>query len=176
VFECKAEKDPRKFVKSITMTDKIQIYHLADYEGDENYKLFLETIDNLSKAQNMGKAITYKFDYSNFTFDLWIILHRTATNLHCNSREQYLKLINSAFSRNFITMKEYKHEDSFKSILNTLTLQDVKNAVTNAKNIMKINEQNGYDLLNYKKYQYYKENPSTMVWEAVEKILSDCSL
>lgn len=32
-------------------------------------------MDNMKAASNIGKQITYKFRYTNLTFDLWIILH-----------------------------------------------------------------------------------------------------
>lgn len=41
---------------------------------------------------------------------------------------------------------------------------------------MKRNQNNGYRLLEYKGYKYYKENPALAVWEAIEKILKECEL
>ncbi len=49
-------------------------------------------------------------------------------------------------------------------------------AVNRAKAIMEINKQNGYVLHKYKGYTYYKENPSLMIWDVIEKILVDCEL
>ena len=49
-------------------------------------------------------------------------------------------------------------------------------AVERAKKMMLKNQENGYILHQYKGYRYYKENPSLMAWEAIEKILSDCNL
>ena len=49
-------------------------------------------------------------------------------------------------------------------------------AVGRAKKIMLKNQENGYILHQYKGYRYYKENPSLMAWEAIEKILTDCKL
>lgn len=41
---------------------------------------------------------------------------------------------------------------------------------------MQSNQANGYQLQRYKGYSFYRENPSLMVWEVVEKILKDCNL
>ena len=57
-----------------------------------------------------------------------------------------------------------------------MTLRDVVEAVKRAKAIMEINKQNGYTLHQYRGYSYYKENPSLMIWEIIEKILKDCQL
>ncbi len=73
-------------------------------------------------------------------------------------------------------MDEFKHEANFKRCLKKLTLGDVIEAVKRAKTIMDNNEKNGYTLYQYRGYSYYKENPSLMIWEIVEKILVDCEL
>lgn len=133
-------------------------------------------MDNMKKAKELGKQITYKFGYTNFTFDLWIILHKVDCNSQFSHRRQYIVPINRAFNENFDGMNEYKHEDNFKRILNQLTLMDVINAVNRAKFIMQCNKENGYVLQTYKGYKYYKENPSLAIWEVIEKILKDCEL
>ena len=73
-------------------------------------------------------------------------------------------------------MDEYKHEGNFKRCLSKMNLVNVIDAIKRARNIMQRNQENGYTLLQYKRYRYYKENPSLSAWEAIEKILSDCKL
>lgn len=73
-------------------------------------------------------------------------------------------------------MDDYKHENNFKRILNSLTLSDVIDAINRAKLIMQRNEQNGYVFQEYKGYKYYKENPSLDIWKVIEEILRDCQL
>ena len=67
-----------KYAKSLVVTGKTEIYHISDYESDEeiHVKQFTETMDNMKKAMGIGKQITYKFGYSNLTFDLWMVLHK----------------------------------------------------------------------------------------------------
>ena len=177
-FNKKIQKDPMKRAKSLAITDKVEIWHLSDYESsDEVYvKRFTETMDRLAETKSLKKQIVYKFGYSNFTFDLWIILHRMDCRRAFSHRKQYITLINKAYDEKFKNMDEYKHEADFKGCLKKLTLEDVTRAVNRSKEIMDINVRNGYTLHRYKGYSYYKENPSLMIWEVIEKILIDCKL
>lgn len=133
-------------------------------------------MDNMKRAQNLGKQIIYKSGYSNFTFDLWIILHKMDCNSSYAHRKQYITAINRGYNEKFQDMKEYKEEDNFKRCLKKLQLSNVNDAIKRTKNIMKKNEDSGYVLHHYKGYKYYKENLSLAAWEAIEKILMDCEL
>ncbi len=68
------DKNPLKYAKSLTITQKVEVYHFFDYESDEeiHVKGFQDALANMKEAQNIGRQITYKSGYSNFTFDLWI--------------------------------------------------------------------------------------------------------
>jgi len=70
----------------------------------------------------------------------------------------------------------YKQETNFRRILGKLSLADVKDAINRSKSIMQRNEENNYTLHEYKRYEYYKENPSLTIWESIERILNDCRL
>ena len=52
------------------------------YESDEliHVQGFQDAMDNMKKAEQLGKQIKYKSGYSNFTFDLWILLHMADCN------------------------------------------------------------------------------------------------
>ncbi|MDD3350242.1 MAG: RloB family protein [Eubacteriales bacterium] len=177
-FDCPVQKNPVKRAKSIVVTGKTDIYHISDYESDEDVhvKEFKETMDNMKQAKGLGKQINYKFGYSNLTFDLWIVLHLSNCNGSLIHRRLYLSHINQAYGEHFENMDEYKHENNFKRILGRLTLQNVKDAVDRSKQIMKRNEENGYALQEYKGYKYYRENPALAVGEVIEKVLKDCKL
>ncbi len=177
-FDCKVEKDPVKRAKSINMLSRTTIYHISDYESNDEIhtKQFIRTMDQLAKAKTLGKQIDYQFGYSNLTFDLWIILHKLDCKKTCVHRDHYIRFINSAYQSNYENMDQYKKKANFERILNTLTIDDVISAIRRAKAIMKQNEENGYTLHTYKQYTYYKENPSLMIWEPIEKILIDCGL
>ena len=66
------------------------------------------------KEAKTQKNITYKLGYSNFTFELWMVLHKRDCNGHLNSRSQYLESINKAFDEDFENFQHYKHEKNFK--------------------------------------------------------------
>lgn len=177
-IDCKVEKDPYRRAKKMTIASKTEIWHLSDYESNDEFHVqqFKRTIDNLKKASSIGKNIVYKFGYSNFTFDLWIILHKMDCNGPKTDRKQYINSINRAYNKHFLSMDDYKHKDHFNSCLKQLSIDNVKKAIERSKRIMQSNQANGYQLQRYKGYSFYRENPSLMVWEVVEKILKDCNL
>ncbi|WP_455654942.1 RloB domain-containing protein [Phascolarctobacterium sp.] len=177
-FDCRIQKNPLKRAKSMVVTGKTEVWHLSDYESDEpiHIKQFKETIDNMKKVKSLGKQITYQFGYSNFTFDLWMVLHKTDSNAHLSHRRFYLEPLNRAYVEHFENMDEYKRERNFKRCLGKLRLADVLDAIARAKAIMTRNQTDGYTLQEYKGYKYYRENPSLAIWEPIEKILNDCSL
>jgi hypothetical protein len=176
-FNCKV-KEPLKFAKALSVTGEINVYHFSDYESDEpeHIQRFLNTMDSMRKASKLGKQITYRFGYSNLTFDLWIILHKADCNSCIANRNNYISHINRAYAENFASLEEYKREKNFKKCINGLTLSNVVQAVNRAEEIMRRNEDRGYTLHRYKGYEYYKENPSLTVWEAIGAILRDCGL
>ncbi len=149
-IDCPVRKDPVKHAKCLNVTQKVEVYHFFDYESDEqtHVNAFMSAMDNMKKAEKIGKQITYKSGYSNFTFDLWIVLHMADSNASYAHRKQYLVPINRAFGEKFASMEEF----------------------------MQSNQDNGYTLQQYKGYHFYKENPSLESWKAIEKILKDCGL
>lgn len=149
-IDCPVRKDPVKHAKCLNVTQKVEVYHFFDYESDEqtHVNAFMSAMDNMKKAEKIGKQITYKSGYSNFTFDLWIVLHMADSNASYAHRKQYLVPINRAFGEKFASMEEF----------------------------MQSNQDNGYTLHQYKGYHFYKENPSLESWKAIEKILKDCGL
>ena len=177
-LDAKIQKDPLARVKGMTLLEQTEITHVFDRESEDsiNTKQFQETLDRMSDAEQLGKDIDYKLGYSNFTFELWIILHKVDCNGAKTNRKQYLYDLNKAYGEKFEDLKEYKRENDFKRILKKLTIEDVISAVRRAETIMKRNEESGYRLQQYKGYSFYKENPSLSVWEIVDKILKECEI
>ena len=122
------------------------------------------------------KNIKYLLGYSNFTFELWIILHKAECNGVLAHRRQYLVPLNRAYNENFENLDQYKHKDNFHRVLGKLSLNDVREAIRRANSIMQNNETNELVLKQYKGYRYYEANPSLSIWEHVQKILADCRL
>ena len=177
-LDAKIQKDPLARVKGMTLLEQTEITHVFDRESEDSIhtKQFQETLDSMSDAEQLGKDIDYKLGYSNFTFELWIILHKVDCNGAKTNRKQYLYDLNKAYGEKFEDLKEYKRENDFKRILKKLTIEDVISAVRRAETIMKRNEESGYRLQQYKGYSFYKENPSLSVWEIVDKILKECEI
>lgn len=177
-LDSKIQKDPLSRVKRMTVVGKTEITHIFDYESDEeiHVKQFKTALERMKDAQNTGKNIKYHLGYSNFTFELWMILHKADCNGSLMHRRQYLMPLNRAYGENFENLDQYKHEDNFKRVLGKLTLDNVRQAIRRAKVIMRKNEEMGYRLQEYKGYRYYKENPSLSLWEQIERILTDCKV
>lgn len=76
----------------------------------------------------------------------------------------------------FENLEQYKSEANFKRILSRLTLDHVQQAIRRSKAIMQRNRELGYRLQQYKGHQYYKENPSLLLWEQIERILQVCGI
>lgn len=102
-FNKQIQKDPLKRAKSLVITDKVEIWHLSDYESSDevHVKQFMETMDRMAKTKDLRKQITYKFGYSNFTFDLWMILHKMDCRGSFSHRKQYITPINKAYDESF---------------------------------------------------------------------------
>lgn len=177
-LDSKIQKDPLSRAKRMTIVGKTEITHIFDYESDEEIhaKQFKNVLDRMKEAQNTGKNIKYHLGYSNFTFELWMILHRTECNGSLMHRRQYLTPLNRAYGENFENLDQYKHENNFKRILSKLTLDNVRQAIRRSKTIMRKNEEMGYRLQEYKGYRYYRENPSLSLGEQIERILEDCKI
>lgn len=133
-------------------------------------------MDSMKAAKGLGKQITYKFGYTNLTFDLWLILHKISCNSSYAHRKNYIEPLNRAFGEHFENLDEYKHEANFKRCLRQLTLDNVREAIIRANKMMAKNAENGYHQIEYKGYKYYRENPSLAIHEIIEKIMRDCEL
>ena len=176
-FDCK-KKNPAKYAKSLTITQPTAVTHVFDYESHDpvHSMKFESTLDQMKEVNRSSKAITYKSGYSNFTFELWIVLHKADCFGSFTDRSQYLDPINKAYGEEFENLDKYKREDDFKRVLRKLSLSNVKDAVQRARIITGKNQEYGYTHHSYKGYCYYRENPSLLIWESVERILYDCGL
>ena len=171
------KKDPVKMSKSLSVLEKTEVIHVIDRESEDTIHVqrFQFALNRMKEAQKNGK-VKYRLGYSNFAFELWMILHKADCNGPLHHRSDYLPLLNSAYSEQFESLDKYKKEDNFKRILSKLTLDDVGQAIRRSKGIMRRNEENGCTLHEYKGHKYYKENPALSIGEVIEKILVECGL
>ncbi|MDQ2087758.1 RloB family protein [Herbivorax sp. ANBcel31] len=96
-------KNPKSWVKKLKIFSKISITNVFDYEGNdkEHVENFKRTLKLMKEASQLGKQIKYNLGYSNFTFELWMILHKIDFNKPLSNRDQYLQYINSAYNQSF---------------------------------------------------------------------------
>ena len=169
---------PQKRIRKIPKNGTVDVFHFCDIESSDKYhqEHFKKTIENLVKAKSQSNIKNYFLAYSNYTFDLWIILHKLNYYSASSHRKNYIKQLNKAFNTSFRGMNEFKKEENLKKIFDQLSLEEVKEAIKRNKNIEYHNQLNNYQLINYKGYNYYRENPSLSVGEIIEKILIECNI
>ena len=177
-LDSKIEKDPLVRAKSMTILGKTEITHVFDRESEDELHTnqFMTTLDRMKEAEKLGKNIKYKLGYSNFTFELWMILHKADCNGAKTDRRQYLSPINNAYHEHFENLDEYKQKDNFKRVLNQLSLDDVKMAIQRSEHLMMQNQEKRFLRYQYKTYSYYIENPSLSIWESIKKIMKECGI
>lgn len=176
-IEPKVQQHPMKFAKGVNAISTPEVIHICDAESKTaiHVEKFRSILNEL-KAAKTEKHISYGLGYSNYTFELWIVLHKKKCNGSLTDRTQYLSHINHIFGEKFENLDQYKHENNFKRCLSKLGLDDVRAAIQRAKEIMKMNKDNGKSLIRHGGYEYYEDNPALTMHEAVEKILVECGL
>lgn len=173
----KVQQSPKKFYKGAIARTTPVVYHICDMESNDpihinKFKTILSEMKDAKKQKN----ISYHLGYSNFAFELWMVLHKRNCNGSLTHRSQYLKSINKAYEETFENLDQYKHEDNFKRCLGKLSLADVRAAIKRAEDITANNAQNGNLVLEFKGYKYYRDNPALSVHVVVREILEACGL
>lgn len=181
-FDIKIDRSPLSRKKSINVPifsgQKLQLFHIVDYESNdpEYVKQFNRLLDELSEIRKKYKAYNYKLGYSNFAFELWLILHKSGNIHQVQDRSRYIDKINSLYNTNFQKMKSNKNQKTFERLLEQIGLEEVKRALANAEKVRKYQEDIGNRLMELKGFKYYRDNPDITVNECVKKIFDDCSL
>lgn len=94
-----------------------------------------------------------------------------------SGRNEYLNPINRYFSRNFVSLTEFKKESEFQKILDEyITLYSVFQAIERAKRIVEHNMEQGKVCEEYKKVKFYHDNPDTTVHDVVQLIFEVCGV
>lgn len=168
---------PTRYAKTLANITEEEVYHLCDYESDseDDVKKFHKILDDMKEVSKINNSLKYKLGYSNFTFELWIILHKKDLKGPLTDKKQYLKYINEIFDKDFKSLDEYKEEKNFKRVVEQITLEDIINAIKRAEKIRDHNKEYNKQI-KYGKYIYYKENPDLEINESIEKILNDCEI
>lgn len=152
------------------------IQDIEDYYDQEQRRKFIRMIDEMRKVEK-DFHLTYQLGYSNYTFELWILLHVADFTSPVPSRTSYLNPINRYFSRNFLSLNDFKEESEFQRILDEyITLDSVFQAIERAKGIVEHNREQGKVSEKYKKVQFYHDNPDTTVHDVVQLIFEVCGV
>lgn len=171
----KITKNPLKMVKQTTILGNLEIVHVFDFEESQNETAFKNTLSAMKSAAKIKKKVKYSLGYSNYAFDLWIVLHKSCVMGRKSHRSNYLSDINRCYNTQFESMTEYKEEANFKTVLNCLTLNDVVFAISNAERIEQQNVRD-YQKINHCGYEYYRENPSLSIHKHIKEILETVDL
>ena len=176
-IDAKVQQSPKKFYKGANAKTTPQAIHICDVESNEQVHVdkFQNILTEMKEAKDQ-KRITYILGYSNFTFELWMVLHKRNCNGSLTHRRQYLDPICQAFDEKFEDLDHYKQEDAFERCLKKLTLDDVKSAIKRADAITAIKEKDGKPLIRYRGYAYYRDNPALSIHEVVKTILTECGV
>ena len=154
----------------------IHIQDVEDWNDEEQRKKFYAMIDEMRDAEH-DFGVHYILGYSNYTFELWMLLHVADMNYSVMNRSAYLPKINQFFHRNYKSLDEFKKEDEFSRILNEfVSLDSVCCAMRRAAAIDRSNIERGNVLETYRKTQFYRDNPATTVHQIVEMMLDICEV
>ena len=158
---------------------KIPHFHIQDiedYSSVELRKSFYHLIDEMNQVEK-EYSISYILGYTNFSFELWMLLHVKEMKTPIANRSLYLKFVNNLFNKNYMSMKEFKDEREFSNILNEfVNLDTVRDAVKRANDIVLTNQKNKIDCVTYKGFHFYKDNPDLTVHEVVMMIFDICGI
>ena len=90
-IDAKVQQSPEKFYKTVNVKTTPEVYHVCDVESNDqdHVKKFRNILTEMKEAKTQKKII-YKLGYSNFTFELWMVLHKRNCNGPLNHRRQYL--------------------------------------------------------------------------------------
>ncbi len=167
---------PKEYFKLLDRqnTDTQHVYHFLDHEGDPaHFKRHLDTISVCKKEYPSAK--NYQLAYTNVTFEVWLLLHKTdpknpAQLIKTATKEDkekiYLPVINKLFKQSFEAMKTGKRD--YDVLCEQITLDDVRNAIAGGKQLVAGKEPLTHPAL---PHGYHETNPSLNVHLVVQKIL-----
>lgn len=178
-INCKISFNPVKILKSIPGISVTSFTHICDIEGpnksDKSNGLY--AIDNnFFEYKKANKDIALDIKYTNFCFELWLILHKRDLFSHFNNKNDYLKILNEIFGTSFDGLKEFKQEKNLKNCFSQLELDDVRNAIKRSNIIMTNNINNLSQKIKLKLLTYFKDNPSLTIHEIVNDMFSKCGI
>lgn len=179
IINSTVQQNPLKYSKTLNPLAVPEVTHLCDYESNEEHhvKRFRDVCQQLKESTGLGgRNFKYHLGYSNFTFELWILLHKEDFCEPVEHRYDYLRHINRAYNQRYARMGNYKSERNFKRMIGRLTLGDVITAIGRAREITTRNRERNMPSDVCCGYEFFTVNPSLSIWEPVECILTECGV
>ena len=163
--------DKRKGNKKIPY---IHVQDIEDYYDDFQRKKIFGMIDEMRTAEDKF-GIVYELGYSNYTFELWMLLHVADMKHAVQDRHSYLGAINRWFNRNYTNIDEFKNHTEFRRILDEfVTLDSIIQAIRRAERIVEKNVVDRKVKETYKGVSFYRDNPDVSIHEVVQMIFDVC--
>lgn len=154
----------------------IHIQDIEDYYDDYQRSKFYGMLDEIKQAEKQF-GISYELGYSNYTFELWMLLHVADMSHAVQNRKSYLGPINRWFHRNYKDLDEFKSQGEFDRILKEyVTLESIDRAIIRAERIVGNNAAEKKSRETYKGFTFYHDNPDVSVHEVVKMILEVCEV
>jgi CRISPR/Cas system-associated protein endoribonuclease Cas2 len=143
-----------------------EIERLAAFDYDGKHDEFIDALDFCKE-----KEIVY--GYSNYCFDLWLLLHKEIYMKVVTNASSYESEIRSVY--NLPEEADIKEEVIVEKILSQISLDDVRRAVVNAEYIVADNKQVKEPHYTNKSEKFY-DNPDLSIHRFIEKVLRDVGL
>lgn len=178
-FQSEKTLTPDRYAKQVTSVfEGRKWYHIVDKEttAKEHVAKFENGLKSLKAAKSIRRTIKFMLGYSNVSFELWLLLHKKEFSRPLSNASDYWPEIKRVFGlKDVSNFDSYKHEKNFKKVLNQLTLEDVKLAISRARTLMNANAETD-KAKKFSGFEFYDTNPSLSIHLVVEDILKDVGL
>ena len=149
----------------------ITYFHVQDLESFQTHnEVFRNLLNEIDTLKNQF-GIEYDLGYTNYSFDLWIAIHKKDMRKSVSHRSKYYLDINDAYGTNYQHMDDYKSVEEFTKILEKITLHDVIMAVKRGEAIRLAHENSGDHKEVWKGFVYCRDNPDMTLHQIVKDIL-----
>ena len=138
-----------------------KIVAIFDYDFKQD---FIEAI-------HYGEKHCVILGYSNVNFDLWLLLHKKKFQKKITKTNGYEKELRKVYHLD--KDDNIKTEEHIEKILNQITLEDVKRAIENAREISKFHEENKDNISSLSNHY---EQPYIKLYEFIAMVLEEVGL